>query len=143
MGDLDTAVIYANLAAVDAVIATEVGIVFVSDLGAALGVAALNGMAGEIKVETIVTFEGTYYGAMQNVTVFNPNAGGLIERSRARYTAGLGAWGAWSAWSLVDNGGTVTTPIFIQQTEPSVTGPAIWYQTDGSGNVIKKWIQTT
>jgi len=35
------------------------------------------------------------------------------------------------------------TPLFIQQTEPIVTGPAIWYQTDGSGNVIKKWVQTS
>lgn len=34
-------------------------------------------------------------------------------------------------------------PVFIQQTQPSVFGPAIWYQTDGTGALIKTWIQTS
>ncbi len=37
----------------------------------------------------------------------------------------------------------IKTPVFVQETEPIVSGPAVWYQTDGSGNVIKKWIQTS
>jgi len=31
-------------------------------------------------------------------------------------------------------------PTFIQDTEPVISGPAIWYQTSG-GVVIKKWVQ--
>lgn len=34
-------------------------------------------------------------------------------------------------------------PTFIQETQPAVTGPAIWYQTDALGNIIKKWVQTS
>lgn len=37
-------------------------------------------------------------------------------------------------------GGMVGVPTYIQDAEPAVTGPAIWYQTSG-GVVIKKWVQ--
>lgn len=34
-----------------------------------------------------------------------------------------------------------SVPVYMQDTEPAVTGPAIWYETSG-GVVIKKWVQT-
>jgi len=34
-------------------------------------------------------------------------------------------------------------PVFIQQEEPSVAGPAVWYQTDGSGVIIDIKVQTS
>ena len=37
-------------------------------------------------------------------------------------------------------GGMVGVPTYIQDSEPAVTGPAVWYQTSG-GVAIKKWVQ--
>lgn len=84
----------------------------------------------------------------------SPSFGGTIDGSPDPYVIPPEAkWVrvimvAASTWVVVvvnsDSGsGPSSVPTFIQQTEPAVTGPAIWYQTDGSGNVIKKWIQTT
>jgi hypothetical protein len=89
---------YANMTALDAVTETESGFITIANLGTTLGWPSLNGMSGKAVVETSVTFEGTYYGAIQTATLFDPNNAALVERSRARYTAGLGAWGSWESW---------------------------------------------
>ena len=84
----------------------------------------------------------------------SPSFGGTIDGSPDPYVIPPEAkWVrvimvAASTWVVVvvnsDSGsGPSSVPTFIQQTEPVVSGPAIWYETDGSGNIVKKWIQTT
>lgn len=56
-------------------------------------------------------------------------------------------------WNLIANiqggggGGTSDPQVFVQEIDPEVsnpeyTGPAIWYQLDGSSNVIGKKVRT-
>lgn len=38
-------------------------------------------------------------------------------------------------------GGGGSQQVFVQQADPGGTGPAIWYVTDGSGNIIGKRVR--
>lgn len=89
---------YASMAELDAVTETELGIIAAADLGAALNWPALNGMAGEVVVETQITDAGSYSGEIQSTVVFDPATGGTYHRARARYDDGAGNWGLWSTW---------------------------------------------
>lgn len=47
------------------------------------------------------------------------------------------------SWATPAGGGGGSQEIFIQETAPPATGdPAIWYQTDASGNIIGKKVRT-
>ena len=113
-----------------------------NDLGADTGLSDFDGFylyrapGTSQEVWNYTTNEASHH---QVIEVSHPTLGaGKISRQRVAVAGFFGAWSDWE-WST----GSAGIPTYIQQIEPVVTGPAIWYETDGSGNVVKKWIQTS
>lgn len=75
-----------------------------------------------------------------NNTLSDIPVGALSATGTADSTTFLRGDGTWATPS--GGGGGGSQEIFIQQTAPPDTGgPAIWYQTDGSGNIIGKKVR--
>lgn len=72
-----------------------------------------------------------------------PNPAATADQSLTFPAATTGTL-ATEAYVLANSGGGGggSTQVFVQQTDPGGTGPAVWYVTDGSGNVIGKKVRS-
>lgn len=41
----------------------------------------------------------------------------------------------------VPAGDVVASNVFVQQTNPGQTNPGMWWETDGSGNLVTLWVE--
>lgn len=133
-----------TVAALDAHTSAGYGLVNVSDASTQFTGATLPNVYGTFLFEN--HFNGnvtTDQNSQRQVVHVETRDTSVISIQRSRAQVSGFTWTAWTSWSLVPTGSMVGIPTFIQQTQPVIAGPAIWYQTDGGGNVVKKWIQTS
>lgn len=122
------------------------GVVRMSNTAALTGLSELTGHSGEgIFLHRVAQQYNSYEWIQhQEVRFVHRDLGPLkITRYRTSPDDSWGPWGSWSSWVLqseVPSAGMEGVPTYIQDSEPAVTGPAVWYQTSG-GVVIKKWVQ--
>jgi hypothetical protein len=60
------------------------------------------------------------------------------QRGDIIYAERQGIGGIITVGDIVD----LTPKIFIQQTDPAIAVPYIWYQTDALGGLVSIWINT-